>query len=68
MARLQLSLCWKLSFLNKLIHNMMRDCLLNYEKNTRPEQVVSKYCFECQNKNNKKQFLYTTFSELVLFL
>ena len=26
---------------------------------------VYKYCFECQNK--KKQFLYTTCSELVLF-
>ena len=25
------------------------------------------YCFECQNKNKKKQFLYTTCSELVFF-
>ena len=28
------------------------------------EHVVYKNCFECQNKN-KKQFLYTTCSELV---
>ena len=35
-------------------------------KNISLEHVVYKYCFECQ-KNNKKQFLYTTCSELVFF-
>ena len=44
----------------------MRDCSLNSPKNTSSEHVVYKYCFECQNKN-KKQFLYTTCSELVFF-
>ena len=46
------NLCWKLSFLNQLTHNMTRDCSLNYKKNTSSEHVVYKYCFECQNKNN----------------
>ena len=40
---------------------------VQYEKNTSSEHVVYKNCFECQNKN-KKQFLYKTCSELVLFL
>ena len=62
--QLQVNLCRKLSFLNQLIHNMTRDCSLNPQKNTSSEHVVYKYCFECQNKNNK-QFLYTTCSELV---
>ena len=62
----QVNLCQKLSFLNLLTHNLTRDCTLNPPKNTSSEHVVYKYCFECQNKNkNKKQFLYTTWSELV---
>ena len=36
-----------------------------YKKNTSSQHVVYKNCFECQNK---KQFLYTTCSELVFFL
>ena len=31
------------------------------------QHVVFKYCFECQNKT-KKQFMYTTCSELVVFM
>ena len=38
---------------------------IEFSKNTSSEHVVFKYCFECQNE--KKQFLYTTCSELVLF-
>ena len=62
----QVNLWQKLSFLNPLTHNMTRDCSLNPPKNTSSGHVVSKYCFECQNKN-KKQFLYTTYSKLVFF-
>ena len=40
---------------------------VQYKKNTCSEHVVYKNCFECQNKN-KKQCLYTTCSELGIFL
>ena len=43
------------------------DLRLQYKKNTSSEHAVYKHCFECQNKN-KKQFLYTTCTELVFFL
>ena len=43
------------------------DLRLQYKENTSSEHVVYKNCFECQNKN-RKQFLYTTCSELVYFL
>ena len=36
-------------------------------KATSSGHVVYIYCFECQNKN-KKQFMYTTCSELVVFM
>ena len=36
-------------------------------KTTTSEHVVYIDCFECQNKN-KKQFMYTTCSELVVFM
>ena len=36
-------------------------------KTTSSEHVVYINCFECQNKN-KKQFMYTTFSGLVVFM
>ena len=62
---IQVNLYQKFSFLNQLTHNMTRNCSLNPPKNTSSEHVVFKYCFECQNE--KKQFLYTTCSELVLF-
>ena len=64
---LQVNIFQKPSFLHQLIHNMTRDCSLNYKENTSSEHVVYKYCFECQNKN-KKQFFYTTCSDLVFFL
>ena len=37
-----------------------------YMKTTSSEHVVYKNCFGCQNKN--KQFMYTTCSELVVFM
>ena len=64
---IQVNLCQKLSFMNQLTQNMTRDCSLNYKKNTSSEHVVYKYCFECQNKNKKKHFLYTTCSKVVFF-
>ena len=63
---IQVNLCQKLSFSNQLTHNIMRDCSFNSLKNTSSELVVYKYCFECQ-KNNKKQFLYTTCSKIVFW-
>ena len=38
-----------------------------YMKTTSSEHVVYINCFECQNKN-KKQFMYTACSELVVFM
>ena len=58
---LQVNLCQKLSFLNQLTHNMTRDYSLNPLKNTSPEHGVYKYCFECQNKNKKTNFLPNMF-------
>ena len=48
-------------------NRLLIELRVQYEKNTSSEHVVYKNCFECQNKN-KKQFLYTTCSELVFFL
>ena len=39
---------------------------VQYEKNTSSEHVVYKNCFECQKK--AKQFLYTTCSDLAIFM
>ena len=64
---IQVNLCQKLLFLNQLTHNVTKDCSLNSLKNTSSEHFVYKYCFECQNKNKKKQFLYTTCSVFVFF-
>ena len=63
----QVNLFQELSFLIQLTHNMTRDCSLNSLKNTSSQHVVYKYCFECQNKNKKNQFLSTTCCELVFF-
>ena len=49
---LQVNLFQKLSFLNQLTHNMMRDCSLNSPQNTSSQHVVYKYCFE-QNVKTK---------------
>ena len=43
------------------------DLPVQYMKTTSSEHVVYINCFECQNKN-KKQFMYTTYSELVVFM
>ena len=40
---------------------------VQYMKTTSSEHVVYINCSECQNKN-KKQFVYTTCSELVVFM
>ena len=50
----------------KYDNRLFIDLQLLTQKNTNSEHVVYKNCFECQNKN-KKQFLYTTCSELVFF-
>ena len=55
---IQVNLFQKLSFLNQLTHNITRDCSLNSLKNTSSQHVVYKYCFECQNKNEKTIFLH----------
>ena len=46
---------------------MTKDCSLNYEFNTWKLQAQNMYinCSECQNK---KQFVYTTCSELETFM
>ena len=41
---------------------------VQYMKNTSSEHVVYINCSECQNKNQKKQFMYTTCSELLMQL
>jgi hypothetical protein len=64
----QVNLFQKPSFLHQLTHNMTRDCSLNSKKNTSLQHVVYKYCFECQNENKKKQFLYSTCCQLVFFV
>ena len=43
------------------------DLPVQYMKTTSSEHVVYINCSECQNKN-KKQFVYTTCSELVVFM
>ena len=43
------------------------DLPVHYMKTAISEYVVYTNCSECQNKN-KKQFVYTTCSELVLFI
>ena len=39
----KVNLCQKLSFLNQLTHNIMRDCPLNDKKNTNLQHVVNLY-------------------------
>ena len=43
------------------------DLPVQYMKTTSKELVVDVNCSECQNKS-KKQFVYTTCSELVVFM
>ena len=75
---LQVNLCQKPLFLHQLTHNMTTDCSVNYQfstwklpvqymKITSSEDVVYINCSGCQNKN-KKQFVYTTCSELGIFM
>ena len=65
---LQVNLCQKLSFFLSFNPQYDERLSLNPPKNTSSEHVAYKYCFECQNKNKKKQFLYTKCCELVFFL
>ena len=37
-------------------------------KTTSSEHVVHINCFECQNKNKQNQSIYTTCSELIVFM
>ena len=46
---------------------LLIDLPVQYMKTTSSEHVVYINCSECQNKN-KKQFVYTTCSELVVFM
>ena len=46
---------------------MLIDLPVQYMETTSSEHVVYINCSECQNKN-KKQFVYTTCSELVVFM
>ena len=46
---------------------LFTDLPVQYKKTTSSEHVVYINCFECQNKTNK-QFMYTTCSELVVFM
>ena len=46
---------------------LLIDLRLQYEKNPSSEHAVYKNCFEYQNRN-KKQFMYTTCSEPVVFM
>ena len=66
---LQVNICQKHLFLHQLTHNMTADCSLNYEFNTLKfhgqNMLRTKKCSECQNK---KQFVYTTCSELGIFM
>ena len=44
------------------------DLPIKYVKTTSSEYVVYINCSEYQNKNKKKQFMYTTCSELTVFM
>ena len=59
----QVNLFQKLLFLHQLTHNITKDCSLSYKLCTWNVQTQNMLCSECQNK---KQFVYTTCSELVI--
>ena len=64
----QVNLFKKHLFLHQLTHSMKKDCSSNCRFSTWSlECLVYINCSECQNKN-KKQFVYTTCSELVVFM
>ena len=66
----QVNICQKYLFLHQLTHNITTDCSLNYEISTwkfQAQNSVYINCSECQNKN-KKQFVYTTCSELEILM
>ena len=67
---LQVNIFQKHLFFHQLTHSLTKDCSLNYEFSTwklQAQNMLCKYinCSECQNK---KQFVYTTCSELVVFM
>ena len=71
MHTLLLRICTGKSFSEALIlesvnHNMTRDCSLNSPKNTSSQHVVYKNCFLFLFWHSK-QYLYTTWCELVFF-
>ena len=71
-VKVHVNLFQKHLFLHQLTHSKTKDCSLNYKfsmymKIASSEHVVYINCSECQNKN-KKQFVYTTCSELAIFM
>ena len=65
---IQVNLFQKHLFLHQLSHSMTKDCSLNYEFSSWKLQAQNILCqIECQNKN-KKQFVYATCSEVLVFL
>ena len=64
---IQVNLCQKLLFLNRLTHNMRRDCSLNSSKNTSAEHVLCKnwfclFLFDIQNNICTQHVLNLYFS------
>ena len=67
----QVYLCQNLSFLNHLIHNMTTDCSLIFDFSTRKIHVQNMLCTKIDFLFlfwHSKQFIYTTCSELVVFM
>ena len=65
---LQVNLCQKLLFLHQLIHNMTTDCSLNYEFSTWKLQAQNMLWTHFFLFWHSEQFMYTTCSELVIFM
>ena len=68
----QVNIFQKHLFLHQLTQYMTKDCSFNCKFSTlklQAQNMLFKYinCSECQKKN-KKQFLYTTCSELAIFM
>ena len=68
---IQVNLCQKFLFLHQLTHNITKDCSLNYEfrtwklqaQNMLRTQIVFLFLFW-----HSEQFMYTTCSELAIFM
>ena len=67
----QINLFQKHLFLHQLTQNMTKDCSLNYKFSTWKFQAQNMLCTQivfCFCIDNSKQFMYTTCSELVVFM